>query len=49
VITNSDEGLEGDDIIIDGGDINIVASDDSINVSEPDDIPAPLVYFLHIN
>lgn len=49
VISNSDEGLEGGFITINDGNINIVASDDGINVSEPDDIPAPLLYYLRIN
>jgi len=49
IISNSDEGLEGGFITINGGDINIVASDDGINISEPDDIPAPMLYYLRIN
>lgn len=48
-VLSSDEGLEGGFIVINDGQINITASDDGINVSEPDDIPAPYLYYLHIN
>ena len=49
VVHTSDEGIEGGYITINDGSINLTATDDGINVSEPDDIPAPLVYYLHIN
>lgn len=48
-ILASDEGIEGGFITINGGNIHIIASDDGINISEPDDIPAPLLYYLRIN
>ena len=48
-ILNSEEGLEAGFITINGGTIHIVATDDGINVSEPDDIPNPGLYMLTIN
>lgn len=48
-LLNSDEGLEAGFITINDGSIWINAADDGINISEPDDIPAPDLYFLYIN
>ncbi len=45
----SDEGIEGGFITINAGQIDITASDDGINVSEPDDVAAPSLYYLHIS
>lgn len=47
-VSTCDEGIEGGFITINDGTIDITALDDGINVSEPDDIPAPDLYYLHI-
>ncbi|MCC6803627.1 MAG: carbohydrate-binding domain-containing protein, partial [Anaerolineae bacterium] len=47
-ILASDEGIEGGWITIYDGQIDITASDDGINISEPDDIANPDLYFLYI-
>ena len=48
-ILNSDEGIEAGFITLNAGNIHVNASDDGINISEPDDIPAPDLYMLTIN
>lgn len=46
-VLTSEEGLEGGYIIVNGGEISVVATDEGINVSEPNDTGTG--YYLQIN